>query len=63
VIMADKVMFRNCLVAMQPSATKLDLPLTHDIMTYVHNSFIDFFSKLKSDIQVCFLLYSTPTPC
>ncbi|KAG2065558.1 hypothetical protein BDR04DRAFT_1032455, partial [Suillus decipiens] len=51
---ADKVTFRNCLVAMRPSSTKLDLPSTHDVMTYVHNSFIDFFSKLKSDIQVHF---------
>ncbi|KAG2156748.1 uncharacterized protein EDB93DRAFT_1101185 [Suillus bovinus] len=33
------------------NATKLDLPSTHNIMTHVHNSFINFFSKLKSDVQ------------
>jgi hypothetical protein len=49
---ANKATFRNCLVAMRPAAMKADIPSTHDITTYIHNAFLDFFVQLKSDIQV-----------
>lgn len=49
---ANKVTFRNCLVAMRPSATKVDLPTTHDITTYIHNAFISFMQDLKIELQV-----------
>ncbi|KAG1751562.1 uncharacterized protein EDB91DRAFT_1045528, partial [Suillus paluster] len=48
----NKATFRNCLVAMQPAAMKANIPSAHDITTYIHNAFLDFFVQLKSDIQV-----------
>ncbi|KAF9231503.1 hypothetical protein BU15DRAFT_56036, partial [Melanogaster broomeanus] len=45
----------NCLVAMRPNTSKADLPSTHDISTYIHNSFIEFLSTLKTRIQVCLM--------
>ncbi|KAG2754231.1 hypothetical protein P692DRAFT_20721124 [Suillus brevipes Sb2] len=48
----NKATFRNCLVAMRPSATKADIPSTHDITVFIHNSFLDFFKQIKSEIQV-----------
>ncbi|KAG1855667.1 hypothetical protein DFJ58DRAFT_639966, partial [Suillus subalutaceus] len=48
---ANKATFRNCLVAMRPSATKTDIPSMHDITVFIHNSFLDFFSQIKSEIQ------------
>ncbi|KAF9235201.1 hypothetical protein BU15DRAFT_37058, partial [Melanogaster broomeanus] len=50
-LMVDKPAFRNCLVAMQPAATRADLPSTHDISTFIHNAFISFINDLKSEIQ------------
>ncbi|KAF9220702.1 hypothetical protein BS17DRAFT_713667 [Gyrodon lividus] len=49
---ASKSTFRNCLVAMKPTAANADLPSMHDISTYVHNSFIEFLRTLKSDLWV-----------
>ena len=49
---ANKAIFRNCLVAMRPAATNADLPSAHDISTFIHNSFIKFFDKLRVTIQV-----------
>ncbi|KAG2352929.1 hypothetical protein BDR07DRAFT_1497388 [Suillus spraguei] len=48
---ANKATFRNCLVAMWPAAMKVDIPSMHNITTYIHNAFLDFFVQLKSDIQ------------
>ncbi|KIM65341.1 hypothetical protein SCLCIDRAFT_38991, partial [Scleroderma citrinum Foug A] len=36
---------------MRPAATKADIPSTHDVSTFIHNSFIDFFWQLKTNIQ------------
>ncbi|KIK76896.1 hypothetical protein PAXRUDRAFT_118093, partial [Paxillus rubicundulus Ve08.2h10] len=36
---------------MRPGATNTDLPSTHDIATFIHNSFVDFIKQLKIDIQ------------
>ncbi|KAF8549119.1 hypothetical protein OG21DRAFT_1526024 [Imleria badia] len=44
---ANKPMFRNCLVAMCPNATKADLPSTHDVTTYIHNKFSEFLDDLN----------------
>ena len=49
---ANKAIFHNCLVAMQPATTNMDLPSAHDISTFIHNSFIKFFDKLRVTIQV-----------
>ncbi|KIM67446.1 hypothetical protein SCLCIDRAFT_107455 [Scleroderma citrinum Foug A] len=49
---ANKPAFRNCLVVMRPNANKADIPSSHDISTFIHNSFIDFLQNLKSRIQV-----------
>jgi hypothetical protein len=49
---ANKAVFRNCLVSMRPSALKADLPSRNDIVTYTHNEFISFFSNLKTRINV-----------
>ncbi|KIK78836.1 hypothetical protein PAXRUDRAFT_162948 [Paxillus rubicundulus Ve08.2h10] len=37
---------------MHPNTSKADLPSTHNISTYVHNSFIEFLNNLKVRIQV-----------
>ena len=47
--MANSTVFRNCLVAMRPTSNAADLPSTHDITTYIHNTFID---SLKQQLQV-----------
>ena len=49
---ANKPAFRNCLVMMHPNANKADIPSSHDISNFIHNSFVDFFQSLKSRIQV-----------
>ncbi|KAF9228571.1 hypothetical protein BS17DRAFT_654140, partial [Gyrodon lividus] len=48
---ANKPTFRNCLVAMRTNTSKADLPSTHDISTYIHNSFVEFLSTIKTRIQ------------
>lgn len=50
--MANKAIFRNCLIAMHPTATNADLPSTHNVVTYVHKEFISFFTTLKTRINV-----------
>ena len=54
---ADKVSFRNCLVSMQSSATKADLPSTHDITAFIHNSFVSFLKKMKEETKVMRSVY------
>ena len=49
---ADKVSFRNCLVSMRPSATKTDLPSTHNVTVYLHNAFATFLKKIQEEIKV-----------
>ena len=49
---ADKVVFRNCLVAMRPKAEQQDIPSTHDVATYIHNEFVKWLKELKDEIQV-----------
>ncbi|KAG1778616.1 hypothetical protein EV702DRAFT_967569 [Suillus placidus] len=48
----NKASFRNCLVAMRPAATKVDIPSMHNVTNYIHNSFVKFFAKFKLDMQV-----------
>ncbi|KIK81830.1 hypothetical protein PAXRUDRAFT_53714, partial [Paxillus rubicundulus Ve08.2h10] len=48
---------------MQPAITKTDLPLTHDISTYVHNEFIFFIKKLKDKLQAMSFNASSVTGC
>jgi hypothetical protein len=49
---ADKAVFRNCLVAMRPKAGRQDIPSTHDVATYIHNEFVKWLKELKDKIQV-----------
>ncbi len=48
----NKAMFRNCLVAMRPKSTSVDLPSTHDVSTYIYNAFNKFLDELKGQMQV-----------
>jgi hypothetical protein len=48
---AGKATFRNCLVAMRPKVSSLDLPSTHDVSMYIHNEFVECLRKLKDDIN------------
>ncbi|KAF8228770.1 hypothetical protein L208DRAFT_1124433, partial [Tricholoma matsutake] len=36
-VVADKVVFCNCLVAMRLKAGQQDIPSTHNVATYIHN--------------------------
>ncbi|KAF8222901.1 hypothetical protein L208DRAFT_1319775 [Tricholoma matsutake] len=49
---ADKALFHNCLVVMRPKSTTKDIPSTHNIMTYIHNQFVERLQELKSDILI-----------
>ncbi|KIK00943.1 hypothetical protein K443DRAFT_36310, partial [Laccaria amethystina LaAM-08-1] len=49
---ANKTMFRNCLVAMRPKSRLHDLPTTHDIVNHLHNEFVRWLAQLKEDIDV-----------
>jgi hypothetical protein len=49
---ANKAMFRNCLVAMRPKTTNADVPTTHDVMSHLHNEFVGWLQELKADIEV-----------
>ncbi|KIM59139.1 hypothetical protein SCLCIDRAFT_27578 [Scleroderma citrinum Foug A] len=55
--MVDKAVFQNCLVAIWPKATKADIPSTHDIYMYIHNTFGEFIKELRSEIQVHLFYY------
>ncbi|KAH9012213.1 hypothetical protein EDB83DRAFT_2202540, partial [Lactarius deliciosus] len=48
---ANKVVFRNCLVAMRPKTTKQDLPTTYDIMNHLHNKFNEWLRNMSADIE------------
>ncbi|KAI0278183.1 hypothetical protein BC826DRAFT_927201, partial [Russula brevipes] len=52
---ANKVLFRNCLVLMRPKTLLADLPTTSDIMAHLHNEFVIQIRQLKADIEVCFM--------
>ncbi|KAF8486561.1 hypothetical protein F5888DRAFT_1597150, partial [Russula emetica] len=45
--LAEKPLFRNCLVAMRPKTTQKDLLSRHDIEVYIHNEFVDWLKTLK----------------
>lgn len=38
---------------MQPTTVKCDLPLTHDVTTYLHNQFSTHLEELKNSFEVC----------
>jgi hypothetical protein len=37
---------------MRPKTTKADVPTTHDVMSHLHNEFVEWLLKLKADIEV-----------
>ncbi|KAF8868813.1 hypothetical protein BD779DRAFT_1459073 [Infundibulicybe gibba] len=49
---ASKATFRNCLVAMRPGATSVDLPSSYEVTTYMHEQFVQHLANLKADILV-----------
>jgi hypothetical protein len=51
-MLADKVSFRNCLVAMRPHTKRSELPSAHDVKAYIHNQYIAHLEDLKKQIQV-----------
>jgi len=55
--LAEKPIFRNCLVAMRPKTTRKDLPSRHDIEVYIHNEFVDWLKMLKTEIIVSKALF------
>ena len=55
--LAEKPIFRNCLVAMRPKTTRKDLPSRHDIEVYIHNEFVDWLKTLKNEIIVSKALF------
>ena len=50
--LAEKPIFRNCLVAMRPKTTQKDLSSRHDIEVYIHNEFVAWLKTLKHKILV-----------
>ena len=51
-VLTEKAIFRNCLVAMRPKTTRKDLPSRHDIKVYIHNEFVRWLNTLKTEILV-----------
>ena len=49
---AEKVRFRNCLVAMRPKLTIKDLPSIHDTTTYIQNECVKWLKDLRERILV-----------
>jgi hypothetical protein len=49
---ADNVLFRNCLIAMRPRATRSDLPSSHDVKVHLHNQSVEWLEGVKKDILV-----------
>jgi hypothetical protein len=49
---AENPVFRNCLVAMRPKASCKDIPSSHDVGLYIHNTFVQWIKTLKSEISV-----------
>ena len=50
--MADNALFRNCLTAMKPRATRSDLPSSHDVKVHLHNQSVEWLEGVKKDILV-----------
>jgi len=56
---ANGATFRNCLVAMRPKSTLLDLPSTHDVVNHLHNEFVRWLSELQAEIKVVSTVHGT----
>jgi hypothetical protein len=52
-----KTTFQNCLVAMRPKSTLLDLPTAHNVTNHLHNEFVSWLGKLKANIKVISAIY------
>jgi hypothetical protein len=48
----NKIVFHNCLVAMWPKSTKLDMPTTHNILNHLYNKFIQWLQDISTAIEV-----------
>ena len=59
---ADKALFRKCLITMRPKTTKNDLPSTHNVSVYIHNRFADKLKLLKKEIKVSRMSIISKTP-
>ncbi|KIL57400.1 hypothetical protein M378DRAFT_46608, partial [Amanita muscaria Koide BX008] len=49
---ADKITFRNILYSARPDLKKSDLPSSHDVVSYIQNSFVDHIEHLKKEFKV-----------
>ena len=49
---ADKATFCNCLVTMRPKTCVQELPSTHDVVTYIHNQFVNHLNELREFFKV-----------
>jgi hypothetical protein len=49
---ANKALFQNCLVVMQPKLMLLDLPSAHNIIKHLHNEFVCWMGELEVEIKV-----------
>ena len=50
--LADNLVFRNSLIAMQPKSTTADLPTVYDAKVYIHNQFVKHMKVLKEEIAI-----------
>jgi hypothetical protein len=56
---ANKAVFRNCLVVMRLKTTKADVLTTHDIMSHLYNECVRWLQELKADIKVLLVTSTT----
>ena len=40
-------------MAMRPKTKLKELPMTHNVLRYIHNQFIEHFDDLKETFKVC----------
>jgi hypothetical protein len=51
-LLAEKAMFCNCLIAMHPKTKHANLLSMHNIKVYLWNVFVTQLDKLKADIMM-----------
>jgi len=50
--LANKVLFRNCLVMMRPGSTKEDIPSAYNIKAYLRKEFVEHMKEITEEIKV-----------
>lgn len=49
---ADKISFRNVLLAAKPDLKKNDLPSSYDVTVYLKKKFTEHIADLKNEVEV-----------